>query len=206
MNSQPSKQIQKDQLRKELRRKRATIDSARRESFDREINRHLCAYVERRGVRTVAAFMAFDGEPDLSPALAQMSQQGLRLGLPVVRAEPGRSVIDFHEWTPDCTMKPNVFGIQEPVGTAGIQVPEVDLALLPLVGWTSTGERLGMGASFYDRLFQPFATNNPPVRMGVGYEVQKCPSLPREPWDIELHWMLSETGCIPLPADEVAEK
>jgi 5-formyltetrahydrofolate cyclo-ligase len=206
MNSQSSKQIQKDQLRKELRRIRGTIDSAQRDAWDLDINRHLCEFVDRHGAGTVVAFMAFDGEPDLLPALEKLSQQGVRLGLPVVRAEPGRAVIDFFEWTPGCAMKANVFGIQEPAGTAAIQVLETDLALLPLVGWTHAGDRLGLGASFYDRLFQPFATHNPPVRMGVGYEVQKCQGLPSEPWDIQMHWMLSENGCTPCPANEVAEK
>ena len=203
MNSQSGKQTDKVKLRQELRRKRAAIEPAQRNAWDLDINQHLCEFVERHAAGTVVGFMAFDGEPDLSPAFERLSHKGVRLGMPVVRAEPGRAVIEFFEWTPDCAMEPNVFGIREPAGTAVIRVLEIDLALLPLVGWTQAGERLGMGASFYDRLFQPFASNNPPVRMGVGYEVQKCPSLPTEPWDIQMHWMLSESGCTPCSANEV---
>jgi 5-formyltetrahydrofolate cyclo-ligase len=63
-----------------------------------------------------------------------------------------------------------------------------------LVGWNTDGNRLGMGASFYDRLFQPFAELPRPVRLGVGYQMQQADSIPKDPWDIRLHCILTENG------------
>jgi 5-formyltetrahydrofolate cyclo-ligase len=51
-----------------------------------------------------------------------------------------------------------------------------------------------MGASFYDRLFQPYSESERPVRMGVGYELQRVENLPCDPWDIRLHGVLTENG------------
>ena len=65
---------------------------------------------------------------------------------------------------------------------------------MPLVAFDQAGNRLGMGGSFYDRAFQPFAQNPRPMRMGVAYDDQECTEIPLDPWDIRLHAMLTEEG------------
>ncbi len=91
-------------------------------------------------------------------------------------------------------MKNNRYGIPEPLNSPEIPLPDINLLLMPLVGWDEFGQRLGMGAGFYDRTLQPFSQSDLPIRVGVAYQLQKVPRLPREPWDIRLHMLLSETG------------
>jgi len=100
----------------------------------------------------------------------------------------------MREWLPDRETVANRYGIAEPANTEDIRIVDIDLVLIPLVGWDRTGGRLGMGASFYDRLFQPFAESERPLRIGVGYELQNVPNIPREPWDVGLHGLLTENG------------
>ena len=106
----------------------------------------------------------------------------------------GRDTLVFGRWTRNCRVVPNRYGILEPSGTEEIPIPQFDVALLPLVGWDRRGIRLGMCASYYDRAFQPFAQSPRPMRMGVAYEAQEHAGLPRDPWDIFLHAMLTEKG------------
>ncbi|MBT8048738.1 MAG: 5-formyltetrahydrofolate cyclo-ligase [Xanthomonadales bacterium] len=194
MHSEASQKSQKIQLRKDIRRKRAIIDEKKRAHWDALINHQLLAYVSQARPATVAAYMAFDGEPDLAPTLTALYENGAKLALPVVRDAPGKSVITFSQWKPDSDLRPNRYGIAEPAGTDLVRIIDIDLVLVPLVGWDKSGGRLGMGASFYDRLFQPFAELDKPVRMGVGYALQQVSRIPREPWDIRLHGMLTENG------------
>ena len=196
MKTVPSQKTLKSNLRKDMRQKRAGMDNDRRQTWDAAINRHLLDYAERQQPRVITAFMAFDGEPDLVPAMTLLNERGVRLALPVIHEEPGRSVISFRQWSPDSELINNRFGIAEPQGTQEILLGDIDLALIPLVAWEKSGGRLGMGASFYDRLFQPFAGLARPVRMGVGYQLQQAEQIPLEPWDIRMHMMLSELGCL----------
>ena len=184
----------KTQLRKEIRRRRANIGMRQRKQWDTLINQHLDELSRQTQIATVAAYLAFDGEPDLSPALANLSSNGVRLALPVIQDTPGKAIITFRHWEEGSELKPNRYGIDEPPGKEDIRVTEIDLVLIPLVGWDRSGARLGMGASFYDRLFQPFAELDKPVRMGVGYELQNVSSIPKEPWDVHLHSVLTENG------------
>ena len=194
MNIEPSQSHLKKQLRKEIRQRRSAIAPAQREQWNASINRNLEAYVRLHRPRRVAAFLAFDGEADILPALAALSQQQVKLALPVVTEAPGKSVITMREWHPADALAPNQFGIAEPANSPEVRVTDIDLVLVPLVGWDRQGNRLGMGASYYDRLFQPFVERERPVRMGVAYEVQRVETIPSEPWDIRLHGILTEKG------------
>jgi 5-formyltetrahydrofolate cyclo-ligase len=194
MHIEPSQKTLKTLLRKEIRQKRAAIDALRRSRWDALINQHLEEHTRAALPRVVAAYMAFDGEPDLFPALTSLGRQGVKLALPVIQDSPGKSVITLREWSLNQELAPNRYGIAEPAGTEDIRLTDIDLVLVPLVGWDRAGGRLGMGASFYDRLFQPFIEHEKPMRIGVGYELQRVPGIPREPWDIRLHGVLTENG------------
>ena len=158
------------------------------------MNQCLVEHVRQVQPRVVAAYLAFDGEPDLAPAMEQLRGMGITLALPVVQDQPGKSVITFNHWSNESGLSNNRYGIAEPREGREIPATQIDLVMVPLVAWDGSGGRLGMGASFYDRYFQPFAMLANPVRIGVGYQLQKVDSLPMEPWDIRLHGVLSETG------------
>ncbi|MEE4216213.1 MAG: 5-formyltetrahydrofolate cyclo-ligase [Xanthomonadales bacterium] len=194
MKKVPDHHDLKTSLRQKLRMQRAGIDENRRAELDHAINSALLEHARTARLSDIAAFLAFDGEPDLSPALRELEQSGITLALPVVNEIAGRSHMTFREWTGDCKLAPNRYGILEPQGTAEIPLLRFDLVLVPLVGWDRSGGRLGMGASFYDRAFQPFAQNPRPVRMGVAYSAQESREIPIDPWDIPLHCVLTEKG------------
>ncbi|RPH98778.1 MAG: 5-formyltetrahydrofolate cyclo-ligase [Lysobacterales bacterium] len=202
MKTEPSLHAAKSALRKSARQRRASLAPDQRQRLDAEINRHLLDFAGRQQPGLVAAFMAFDGEPDLAPALRELERRGVRLAVPIVQDDPthagspGGAAICYRRWSKDSDMQPNRYGILEPAGTLEIGLAEVDLALIPLVAWDDAGGRLGMGAGFYDRLFQPFAGEARPLRMGVAYGVQQVDRVPREPWDVSLHMMLTEAGCL----------
>ena len=194
MKSVPDQHDKKTRLRNELRKKRAGIENVRRAALDAAINRHLLEYARTAQLSDIAAYIAFDGEPDLSPALQELDDNGVTLALPVVNEIAGRNTLSFRQWTRSCELLPNRYGILEPAGTPEIPLLRFDAVLMPLVGWDRAGNRLGMGASFYDRAFQPFAQNPRPMRMGVAYQAQECDGIPLDPWDIRLHAMLTEKG------------
>jgi len=200
MNIEPGRQLSKGDLRKRIREARGTLEPEQRRRWDARLNRHLLDFATRQRFQVIAAFVAFDGEPDPAPVMEQLSRRGVRLALPVIRERPGRAEICFRQWAPGSEMQNNRYGIPEPVGTLDIRLDEIDLVLIPLVAWDASGGRLGMGASYYDRLFGPLAQAKRPFRMGVAYQLQQVERIPLDPWDVRLHGMLTEAGyleCVP---------
>lgn len=187
-------------LRSGLRERRRSLDADARLRFDAAINRVVVELAQEVGAGTIAGFRAFDGEPDLTAALAQLASLGRRLVLPVLVESPTGTSLEFRAWNPASALATNRFGIAEP--RAGNQIPleAIDLMLVPLVGWDEHGARLGMGAGYYDRALAGAASRTRPIRAGVAYASQRVERVPTEPHDVRLHLVITENGRFTCPA------
>jgi len=184
----------KSRLRKELRHRRRSLDHTTRQSADSMINRTLIELAEKSGCASLSAFLPFDGEPDVRPALQMLHRRGVRIALPAIVNAPAAAELQFRSWNPGLPVEKNLFGIDEPVDSEILPVQDLDVVLLPLVGWDENGGRLGMGAGYYDRALSPVADCDRPLRWGVAYAVQKVALIPTDAWDVSLHLVITENG------------
>ena len=65
---------------------------------------------------------------------------------------------------------------------------------MPLVGYDHLGNRLGMGAGYYDRHLESLRNSSLPLRVGIAYSLQEIESLKQNDWDIPLHGVVNENG------------
>ena len=65
--------------------------------------------------------------------------------------------------------------------------------LVPLVAFDDAGTRLGMGGGYYDRYFA--GSDRPPL-IGVGFQCQRAPALPRSAWDVALDAVIHDGGVL----------
>jgi 5-formyltetrahydrofolate cyclo-ligase len=90
---------------------------------------------------------------------------------------------------------PGKLGLLEPgAGSPAVNPAEVDVWIVPGVGFTATGDRLGRGAGYYDRtlaLARPDA-----VKVGLCFACCLVDSLPTEPHDVRLDWVVTELAAI----------
>lgn len=184
----------KSHLRKKIRQQRRALTQTARQSADRAINQTLLDLIEKTDFSSLSAFRPFDGEPDLRPALNTLSRRGLRIALPVIVGTAAEARLQFRAWHPAMLLEKNHFGIEEPAGDEIVLPQDLDLVLLPLVAWDERGNRLGMGAGYYDRALAAVADCARPLRVGVAYGLQKVDQLPADPWDIRLHQVITENG------------
>lgn len=92
-------------------------------------------------------------------------------------------------------LRPNRFGIPEPAGTTVFRARQLDLLLMPLVGFDTAGHRLGMGGGFYDATLAYMRQRRhwrKPRLIGVAFECQRVTALPHDPWDMPLDAVLTE--------------
>jgi len=175
-------------------RRRALSPRARREAAVR-----VAARISRlRGfaaARRIAAYLPFDGELDLRPLMRLASANGKRVCLPMIDpCRPGE--MDLGYLDPGTRLLPNRFGIPEPWRRSTVQAPltQIDVVLVPLVAFDETGNRLGMGAGYYDRLLQrrQHGRWQRPLLIGAAFDVQRVDCLPCQPWDVALDYVITE--------------
>lgn len=188
------------QLRLRLRRERAALSDERIEIHSALICDHLLRWFERWQPHCIGAYRGLRGEVDLTPLTVALARRGTRIALPVMDAKrPGR--MHFHAWEPDASLCHNGFGIAEPCPDAPrIWRREMQVVLLPLVAFDYAGNRMGMGAGYYDRYFarRRFGIRRPKL-IGVAHSLQGVEALPSQPWDVPLDGVVTEDGWHALP-------
>ncbi|NBB92221.1 MAG: 5-formyltetrahydrofolate cyclo-ligase [Gammaproteobacteria bacterium] len=182
----------KDELRRDLIRRRLELGEDRRDRADSAIAATAARLVSEFDFRIIAAFVVHRGEPDLKGLLEWLDAEERTVLLPVVRDLD----MHFRRWTPESEMRANRYGIAEPVASEEFAPAQIDLVLMPLVGFAANGARLGMGAGFYDRAFafRHGRQDDLPRLVGVAYSVQEATSLPVDDWDVPLDGIITEKG------------
>lgn len=188
----------RDTLRRDLRRARRALPAKERIAAAESLVDRLLAlpFFPERG--NVAGYWAMDGEIALHAW--QMRLPGdLVYCLPVL-AGPGDgaaagSRLCFAPWRPGDPLANNRYGIPEPDVDPSmlIEPEEIALAVLPLVGFDAGGNRLGMGAGWYDRSFA-FRRDRPapPWLVGAAFSAQQVESVHCQAWDVPLDAVCTE--------------
>lgn len=183
-------------LRRMLSKRRRSLPASTRRQMNRALCRHVLASRGFQNARHLAAYFPFGAEPDLLPVLHMAHRQGKHCYLPRIRSED--FTLSFHRWHPDTTLVTNTYGIPEPgPDTSPRQTLFLDLVLTPLVGFDERGNRIGMGAGFYDRTFafrHRFHHWRGPLLIGTAWECQRVAAIPAESWDVPLDGVVTESG------------
>jgi 5-formyltetrahydrofolate cyclo-ligase len=196
--AQPTPEVRA--ARRRLRELRLALGPAERASADRAIRGTLERLgVFRRGAH-VALYLPMRGEVDVRPCLEAARRLGSHVYVPRIVSRRRRQML-FAPWNEGEARRTNAFGILEPDSAAGTRrVIGLDAVVLPLVGFDSGGNRLGMGAGFYDRALRRrldrSAAWRRPRLIGVAYACQQLPAIPASPWDVPLDLVVTERGVI----------
>ncbi len=153
----------KKAIRQQYREKRSNLPAYRQQlasyAIAKKVLRKVSAIQE---AKTIAFYVAQEGEIDLLPLMLYCLQQGRQCYLPVLDS-PGENKLSFAEWVPGQAMSQNKFGIAEPVVPHHrlLSVTEMDLIFMPLVAFDADGNRLGMGGGYYDRTLAESCQDRP---------------------------------------------
>ena len=178
-------------LRATLRDRRRGLAAPERIAAAEQLALRLAAlpFMPRSGC--VAGYWATDGEIAL-----HAWQLGLPAGvdycLPVLH-ENGR--LRFAAWRPGAPLVSNRFGIPEPEVDEDALLPgdAMGLVVMPLVGFDAAGQRLGMGAGWYDRTFAfRQGTCAAPWLDGAPFAAQQVDTLAAESWDVPMDALCTE--------------
>ncbi|WP_397475836.1 5-formyltetrahydrofolate cyclo-ligase [Pusillimonas sp.] len=149
----------------------------------------------------IAAFWPLEEEPDLRPLLSQLvEEEGFTVSLPVVSG-PGQP-LKFQLWTPETPMIAGAFGVKEPQGP---EAPLPDVVLVPTLGFTRQGDRVGYGQGYYDRTLANLRDQGHRfVALGVAWACGDLSELGYEPADHDyvLDSVITDKGW-PVPAPDL---
>jgi 5-formyltetrahydrofolate cyclo-ligase len=178
---------QKVMLRRELRARLRTIPAAELAREGEQLRERLLRQPEWRQARSVMLFASMPEEPDLWPLAERALAEGRRLALP--RFDRGAGVYaaaTVRDLAQDVQM--GSFGIREPVAICPVcPLNQLDLVLVPGLGFDREGHRLGRGKGFYDRML----SSRRGAACGVAMDWQILPAIPVEPHDQHVDFIVT---------------
>jgi 5-formyltetrahydrofolate cyclo-ligase len=183
-------------LRRRLRANRRALGRAEQHNNARSLARLLGRHRAFLRAHRVGAYWAADGEMDPFPLLRLAHARHKDCFLPVLRPHPRRKLW-FLAYRPGDPLEKNRFAIPEPrLRNRRIRLPwALDLLLVPLVGFDSDCNRLGMGGGFYDRSLAYLRYRRcwrRPLLVGLAHECQRTEALQTNPWDVSLDMVATE--------------
>ena len=180
-------------LRRRIRQRRRALSGAQRQTAQRQAACRLRRLPPLRRARSVAIYLAVDGEADPAAIAAGALVRGQRVYAPVLHGETLR----FARLTGETPLRRNRYGILEPATADCIDPRRLDVVLTPLVAFDDSGTRIGMGGGYYDRCFSFLKQRMRwfrPKLIGLAYEFQRLRSVSRSAWDIPLWAAVTDQG------------
>lgn len=179
--------------RKAELRRQLQAENRRHSPEERAIaSRKICDQVRNQPLWQTAAkvlfYMPLQEEPDITLLIHEALASGKVAAFPRFDSENRHYLACAITNTSD--LQPGKFGIPEPTqGCPLIPLNELDFLLVPGVGFTLTGRRLGRGKGYYDRLLAEARGR----KCGVAFDWQVAVEVPAEPHDVLLDCIVTPT-------------
>lgn len=183
----------KHSLRQHYENARTTLSPEQREKFSLAAADHFFTAFSSTLPKILGGYHAMRQECEPLPLLTRAADRGITLCLPAIREET--RTLEFRQWSPGAPLQRGKHRTHEPLNTAHALSP--DMLLVPGLAFTKEGFRLGYGGGYYDHTLATLRANNPTLRtVGLCFDLQITDSLPLEPHDTSLDYLLTETALI----------
>lgn len=138
---------------------------------------------------TIYTYVSVKNELRTRELIEQLWEQGRRVTVPGLNATGNFEVYQITDWN-ELTI--DSYGRATPVDATPYTSP-IDINIVPGIAFTESGSRLGSGYGHYDRFM---AAHPDTIHIGLAYEIQLLPSIPQEPHDQPLDYIVTQDRVI----------
>ncbi len=187
--------IDKTQLRREVREKLQTLTSEQRKIYSAGICGRLCCEKLWNAVGMIGIFSSGSDEPDLEEFVEWAQRRGKRLFLPRFNCDiKAYEMVEVEDFS--TMLREGRYHIPEPLAelpaASRKECDELLSYIIPGMAFDRTGNRLGRGRGYYDRLLAGAGGR----KLGVFFSFQELGAIPGEAHDRRLDMAVTEKEMI----------
>ncbi len=149
---------------------------------------HIKTLLEDIGKCKIGSYFPFRNEISTKLIHELLFSLEFEISLPCVNDEDQNLI--FRNWKTNDDLVKNKYSILQPKDDAIEDYPV--MIIVPLVGFSMSGYRLGYGGGYYDRFMDAKNKSGKIITVGFGYTFQEVNDLPIESHDQKLNWILTE--------------
>ena len=186
-----SDDINKSFIRKQLRDKLAAMTEQQRHQKSHDACGFLLRSPEFNNARTVMLYLSMQSEVDTSGIALRCFQEGKTVVVPKVSWDQRRMLpVEITSLTTDITITGP--GVREPIAGKPIPADMIDLVIVPGLGFSNNGFRIGRGMGFYDRFLAQREFIG--LSCGLAFDEQVLETLPVLDHDMPLSMLVTDRG------------
>jgi 5-formyltetrahydrofolate cyclo-ligase len=189
--------VDRNELRQQLRRLRRAIPQREQAKAAAAVAHLLSRHPLIKPGARIGVYLALPGELSLQPFMAMAWARHCQLFVPHI-THARRKLMAFYQIQPGSPLQLHNWGMPQ-LRNVGQQqrydTGRMDVVLVPTVGFDAYGNRLGMGAGFYDRHLARLGRTGcwrHPHLVGVAYSRQEVDKLESQPHDVRLEQIVTE--------------
>ncbi|HEY1686869.1 MAG TPA: 5-formyltetrahydrofolate cyclo-ligase [Tepidisphaeraceae bacterium] len=183
--------LTKSEIRKSLREILAGMSEADRKTRSSAACNLLAASPEFAAARVVMLYLSMPSELDTAALALKCWQQGKTVVVPKVSWD-GKRMLPVEIHSLQTSMTTSGMGVREPAAGQPVPTEFIDLVIVPGLGFTAKGHRIGRGMGFYDRfLATPEFVG---LTCGLAFEQQIVPQLPLQEHDVPLSMLVTDAN------------
>ena len=180
---------QKNNLRKQLSKKRNLIKKNSLVEFNPEAFSKLIKLINFDEIQYVGSFISIRSEISTNQLNENIIKLQKVLAFPIIKKNSKELL--FKKIKINQNLKQGMFNIPEPPNENEEILPQ--LFFVPCLGFDLNGYRLGYGGGYYDKTFSKLnQLNHKFYTVGYAFDNQKQNKIPRESFDYKLDFVLTE--------------
>ena len=176
---------EKEALRKFLINRRSKLGPSI--DFQSNILNNIKPLIEEIENEYIGTYISFRDELDTKKLNQYLLERELNLALPAIDFQTKE--INFFMYNKNTELIENKFSILEPKNKSEVVFPKI--ILIPLLGYSKSGFRLGYGGGYYDKYLSKNGIGEV-KKIGIAYSFQEVKDIPIEDHDERLDWILTE--------------
>jgi len=180
----------KARLREKLKQLRSQVTPGMAEAASQRVWTILAGLPEFKKAKGIGAFASTPNEINTFSILESSLESGKNLFLP--RVAKDKAHFDYYLVRNLENLEPGRFGIPEPAEGRPADWGELDLVLVPGLAFDKTGNRLGYGQGYYDRILPHLKKTC--LTIGLAYSFQVDDQVPVSLKDVPVQALLTEMG------------
>jgi len=187
-------------IRQSLRHKRQKLSNKYKSNASKLIAEDIIVqqiFFQYPSAKQIGIYIALDEEINLQNIINKLWQKNIKVYCPILHPLKKHHIF-FTEYSASTQLVKDKYGISTPLfNSLNIIAPwELDIVLTPLVGFDNSGNRIGMGAGFYDTSFsfRTISTRFETPLIGCAFDCQFHDNIFSNKWDQKLNAILTESG------------
>ena len=180
----------KNKIRKSLFEQGQSISNESKNKLGLQIQKHALEIIDTRDIDNIALYFPFRNEVNTNILVKAFTNLHKNIYMPKVLDETNMA---FNLLCNKSKFSINRFGIKELDNTDYIDINNIDIMFIPMVGVDPNGCRLGYGSGYYDRIVSSFDKQSiKPLLVGLAFEYQVFEMHIGEMHDLRYNLVFSE--------------